>query len=248
MLVDADEWSATLAGLRDDGYRFLDYLTAIDRLDYLEVVAHLLDPDTRAHRLVATRVVSPPGRLDSVTPLFAAAGLASAGGGGDVRRGVHRPPRPAPAAPARADARPAPAQVLGAGGPCRGAAPRSRLMSEHAPARGVIALVPAACTSCMLCVRQCPTWCITISSHAEQVGEPGARRPKSVNVLDGFEIDYGLCMYCGICIDVCPFDALEWRPEFDYSAADRLGLVHDADRLAGWLPPDRPEARGTDEA
>ncbi len=120
-------------------------------------------------------------------------------------------------------------------------------MTDHVPARGVIALIPAACTSCMLCVRQCPTWCIRLSSHAEQVGEPGARRPRTVNVLDEFEIDYGLCMFCGICVDVCPFDALEWRPDFDYSAADRRGLVHDADRLAGWLPPDRPEARGVDE-
>ena len=40
--------------------------------------------------------------------------------------------------------------------------------------------------------------------------EEGARRPKKVNVLDSFEIDYSLCMYCGVCIDVCPFDALAW--------------------------------------
>ena len=40
--------------------------------------------------------------------------------------------------------------------------------------------------------------------------EEGARRPRKVNVLDSFEIDYSLCMYCGVCIDVCPFDALAW--------------------------------------
>jgi NADH-quinone oxidoreductase subunit I len=103
-----------------------------------------------------------------------------------------------------------------------------------ANARGVIALLPDACTSCMLCVRECPTWCIEIDSHAEQVSEPGARRPKSVSVLDEFRIDYGLCMYCGICIEVCPFDALEWRPDFDYSTADRAGLVQSTDQLAAW--------------
>lgn len=101
-------------------------------------------------------------------------------------------------------------------------------------AKGVIALLPDACTSCMLCVRECPTWCIEIDAHSEQVTEPGARRPKSVSVLDDFRIDYGLCMYCGICVDVCPFDALEWRPEFDYSATGRAGLVQSTDQLAAW--------------
>jgi NADH-quinone oxidoreductase subunit I len=62
----------------------------------------------------------------------------------------------------------------------------------------------------MLCVRECPAWCIHLDSHTVDVTEEDARRPKKVNVLDSFEIDYSLCMYCGVCIDVCPFDALAW--------------------------------------
>ena len=62
----------------------------------------------------------------------------------------------------------------------------------------------------MLCVRECPAWCISLDSHTIDVTEEGARRPRKVNVLDSFEIDYSLCMYCGVCIDVCPFDALAW--------------------------------------
>jgi NADH-quinone oxidoreductase subunit I len=73
-----------------------------------------------------------------------------------------------------------------------------------------IALIADKCTSCMLCVRECPAWCIHLDSHTEEVTEAGARRPKKINVLDTFDIDYSLCMYCGICVDVCPFDALEW--------------------------------------
>lgn len=107
-------------------------------------------------------------------------------------------------------------------------------MSAPPPVRGVIALVPEACTSCMVCVQECPTWCITVDSHTEQVSEPGARRPRSVAVLDRFAIDFGLCMYCGICVDVCPFDALEWRPDVDYSAPSRQGLTQETDRLAEW--------------
>lgn len=110
--------------------------------------------------------------------------------------------------------------------------------TSRPPVRGVIALIPESCTSCMVCVEECPTWCIEIASHQEQVSEPGARRPRTVKVLDTFTIDFGLCMYCGICVDACPFDALEWSPRADYSATDRPGLVHDTGRLATWRSHD----------
>jgi NADH-quinone oxidoreductase subunit I len=42
-------------------------------------------------------------------------------------------------------------------------------------------------------------------------------------------------MYCGICIEVCPFDALHWTPEFEYSETDVLNLLHDKDRLGDWM-------------
>ncbi len=107
-------------------------------------------------------------------------------------------------------------------------------MDESPQRRGVIALIHDACTSCMLCVKECPTWCIELDSHPEQNEQPGAR-PRTVNVLDDFRIDYGLCMYCGICIEVCPFDALEWKADFDYPASTRTALTQDKDRLASWL-------------
>ncbi|MBB4913306.1 ferredoxin [Streptosporangium saharense] len=47
-------------------------------------------------------------------------------------------------------------------------------------------------------------------------------------------------MYCGICIEVCPFDALFWSPEFEYAEGDIRNLLHEKDKLAGWartVPP-----------
>jgi len=99
--------------------------------------------------------------------------------------------------------------------------------------RGIIALQPDACTSCMLCVRECPTWCISLDSHqAPDPDVPAGARQRLINVLDDFRIDFARCMSCGICVEVCPFDALAWRPETDYDAATLPELVHHTDQMA----------------
>jgi len=109
--------------------------------------------------------------------------------------------------------------------------------------RGVIALKEENCTVCMLCARECPDWCIYIEGHKEK--RPPRReggKPRTVNALDRFDIDYALCMYCGICVEVCPFDALFWTPEYEYSESSIADLLHDKDRLGEWMVtvPDPP--------
>jgi NADH-quinone oxidoreductase subunit I len=42
-------------------------------------------------------------------------------------------------------------------------------------------------------------------------------------------------MYCGICIEVCPFDALHWSPEFEYAETDIRDLLHEKERLGQWM-------------
>ena len=68
-------------------------------------------------------------------------------------------------------------------------------------ARGVIALREENCTSCMLCVRSCPDWCI----------------------------------YIGICVEVCPFEAIFWSPEYEYSEPRIADLLHDRTKLGEWM-------------
>jgi NADH-quinone oxidoreductase subunit I len=114
--------------------------------------------------------------------------------------------------------------------------------------RGVIALIEENCTSCMLCARECPAWCIYIDSHKEPVppASPAAQdtaaapsgrggRERTRVVLDRFAIDYSICMYCSICVEVCPFDALHWSSEFEYAEIDIRELTHEKDRLREWM-------------
>jgi NADH-quinone oxidoreductase subunit I len=110
-------------------------------------------------------------------------------------------------------------------------------------ARGVIALLEDNCTVCMLCARECPDWCIYIEGHKTKA--PPRReggKPRTVQLLDRFDIDYSLCMYCGICVEVCPFDALFWSPEFEYSEPRIADLLHDKEKLGEWFltVPDYP--------
>jgi NADH-quinone oxidoreductase subunit I len=100
--------------------------------------------------------------------------------------------------------------------------------------RGVIALIEENCTVCMLCSRECPDWCIYIDSHKEQVAPKEGGRARTRNVLDRFAIDFALCMYCGICVEVCPFDALHWSPEFEYAEPRIENLTHEMDTLRQW--------------
>jgi NADH-quinone oxidoreductase subunit I len=109
--------------------------------------------------------------------------------------------------------------------------------------RGVIALLEENCTVCMLCARECPDWCIYIDSHKETLPattEGGRERQR--NVLDRFDIDFSLCMYCGICVEVCPFDALHWSPEFEYAEVDIRDMTHDKTRLGQWMATVPPPA------
>jgi NADH-quinone oxidoreductase subunit I len=115
--------------------------------------------------------------------------------------------------------------------------------------RGVIALKQENCTVCYKCSRECPDWCIYIDAHKETHQPASGGKARSVKVLDRFAIDYALCMYCGICVEVCPFDALFWSPEFEYAEYSLVNLVHEKDRLEEWtytVPPPPPLEEGAE--
>jgi len=46
-------------------------------------------------------------------------------------------------------------------------------------------------------------------------------------VLDRFAIDWSLCMYCGICVEECPYDALEWVGDLTQPRSSSEALVEE---------------------
>lgn len=64
----------------------------------------------------------------------------------------------------------------------------------------------AACTGCMACVNYCPTKCMT----ATVARNPRHRTGKSLRktAATSFTVNLPDCIECGICVDVCKYDAI----------------------------------------
>ena len=69
------------------------------------------------------------------------------------------------------------------------------------------------CIACMQCVNICPSFCITIEGEKPD----GIKRKRATRV----EMDFALCSLCGLCIDTCPTETLEYSTIYDEAAAHR---------------------------
>ncbi len=72
-VVEPSAWHEVLAGLHGQGYRYLDVLTAIDRIDHVEVIAHVVDPGSLERERRSTLVSGDDLRLASIAAVFPAA-------------------------------------------------------------------------------------------------------------------------------------------------------------------------------
>lgn len=112
------------------------------------------------------------------------------------------------------------------------------------------------CVACMVCVRNCPTQCM----KATMKDNPLAKEGKSTRrkIVDTFEINHGRCILCGICVEVCNFDAIEMTHEHELSKYERNGNRHDLQALlemgkryqkeTNWVPPSKRAKQGVEAA
>ncbi len=92
---------------------------------------------------------------------------------------------------------------------------RGRLVMPVDPEKGT-----TRCTACMRCVRICPNHSIDIEKATGPDGAPVARPAKYLYNL-------GTCMFCNLCVEVCPFFALVMSNEHELASTDRKTLVID---------------------
>lgn len=82
------------------------------------------------------------------------------------------------------------------------------------------------CTACKMCEKECPPQCILIEPERDANGKL-TKHPKV------FDIDFAICMNCGICAEVCPFESIKMDTVYEITAADRFqGLIYRKQQLA----------------
>ena len=81
------------------------------------------------------------------------------------------------------------------------------------------------CTGCMVCVRECPTQCMAAEMHDNPKFAEGTSHRRKI--ISEFEINLNRCILCGICVDVCAFDAIEMSHEHELSSFARNGARAD---------------------
>ncbi len=87
--------------------------------------------------------------------------------------------------------------------------------------RGLLALNLMNCTGCKACFRACPNQCIEMKLLDPQPPHWEKKRP-----LESPQMFIGRCMYCGLCVASCKFDALFHSAGFDGAASRKEELYH----------------------
>jgi len=77
------------------------------------------------------------------------------------------------------------------------------------------------CTGCATCAKNCPHGIIRIKTS----------KNGDKYVVDKIEFDIGRCMFCGLCVEVCPYNALYMGRSYEQSRYSRRLLWADKEIL-----------------
>lgn len=80
------------------------------------------------------------------------------------------------------------------------------------------------CTGCSTCAQACPDGCILVATSQDAEGRRN---------IDRYEIDFRICMYCGLCTEACPYEAIQPGGPLDDAVYQFEEMYRDKHSLTG---------------
>jgi NADH-quinone oxidoreductase subunit I len=72
------------------------------------------------------------------------------------------------------------------------------------------------CTACLICVKECPDHVLRLEVSTTEEGRKH---------IDRYVYELGACMMCGLCVEACPFQAIEMSHEYELATPSHDDLT-----------------------
>ena len=79
------------------------------------------------------------------------------------------------------------------------------------------------CDGCRICEKICPVNCISMEVYKDE--------KKNRRFTSSYTVNFGRCMFCGLCVEACPKKCLVHTPDFEFCTYDRESLILTKDKI-----------------